>query len=60
MPIIIKKENWKNDKHCEAVDSCPSGAISQKDLECPEIDKSKCLECGLCTQICPEIFEKKD
>ena len=32
---------------------CPSGAISLNEHGVPEIDKSKCISCGLCVKECP-------
>ncbi|HEB37164.1 MAG TPA: 4Fe-4S dicluster domain-containing protein [Thermoplasmatales archaeon] len=38
------------------VDSCPSGAISMKDLNStPEIDYDKCIGCGRCVSVCPGL-----
>lgn len=44
---------------CACVDICAHQAISLKnDIEgfwYPEIDKDKCINCGLCDKICPEL-----
>ena len=36
---------------CEAV--CPRGAISFDANKRAHIDKSKCIECGMCAKVCP-------
>lgn len=36
---------------CQRV--CPAGAISMNEHGVPEIDKSKCISCGLCVKECP-------
>ena len=44
---------------CACVDVCPHKAISLKtDIEgfwYPEVDKDKCIDCGLCEKACPEL-----
>lgn len=44
---------------CACVDSCAHKAISLKtDIEgfwYPIVDKEKCVECGLCEKVCPEL-----
>ena len=44
---------------CACVDVCPHKAISLKtDIEgfwYPEVDKDKCIDCGLCEKTCPEL-----
>ena len=38
------------------VDSCPSGAISMKDVNAPPVvDYDKCIYCGKCVGICPGL-----
>lgn len=36
---------------CE--DVCPRGAITSDHLQKAHIDKSKCIECGMCAKVCP-------
>lgn len=40
---------------CEAcIDACREDAISlDNEAECPQIDYSRCLNCGKCMQVCP-------
>jgi len=53
MAIKVLVEKFKPHK-CPAVESCPVGALSQKDENSPPVvDASKCLECQLCTTVCP-------
>lgn len=61
MAAKVDSNKWPKGEKCKAVESCPVGAISQKDLEVPVVDATKCIECGLCTTIYPGIFyiEKK-
>ena len=37
---------------CQRV--CPMGAISLNEHGVPEIDKSKCVSCGLCAKVCEQ------
>ena len=41
--------------HCEAcVDACKEDAITlDSEAECPQIDYTRCLNCGKCMQVCP-------
>lgn len=53
MVIKVLIEKFKNHK-CPAVESCPVGALSQKDEKSPPVvDANKCIECQLCTTVCP-------
>ena len=38
---------------CE--DVCPRGAITSDHLQKAHIDKSKCIECGMCAKVCPYL-----
>lgn len=44
---------------CACVDVCTHGAIKLRtDIEgfwYPEVDKDKCVDCGLCEKVCPEL-----
>ncbi len=41
------------------LNACPKDAISMKEDECgyryPFVDLNKCIECGLCLKVCPEL-----
>lgn len=50
--III--ENCPQNHKCPAVKICPVKALSQKDLEAPQIDYNKCIGCGKCANLCPK------
>ena len=52
--LNIKKENCPQNHPCPAVRICPVGALSQKDLNAPEIDRAKCIKCGKCSSFCPK------
>lgn len=41
---------------------CPSEYFLGKDGLCmkAEIDRSGCIACGLCTEICPDVFRMAD
>lgn len=52
MAIKVKAEKFKKHK-CPAVETCPVGAITQKDENTPpQIDPSKCIECETCISVC--------
>ena len=54
MPIVVDKEKCAQNHACPAAASCPMGALTQKDTNSPpEVDVTKCAECGLCTTLCP-------
>lgn len=38
---------------CPSLRVCPVGALSQKGFGAPVVDKSKCIKCGKCTNLCP-------
>ena len=62
--IMIQIENKAECCGCNACgDSCTYGAITFKtDIEgfwYPEVDKEKCVDCGLCTKVCPIINVKE-
>lgn len=50
--III--DNCPQNHKCPAVKVCPVGALSQEGFEAPQIDYSKCIGCGKCSNFCPK------
>jgi len=43
MAAKVDATKWPKGEKCKAVESCPVGAISQKDLEVPQVDATKCI-----------------
>lgn len=58
---IKQKQNCCGCQACYNI--CPKGAIRMKEDEYgfkyPEVDREKCVECGLCDKVCPIINSKK-
>lgn len=57
--MIEINENYCPQNHpCPVISICPVDAIIQKDaFSAPEIDYSKCKDCGKCEKFCP-VFRK--
>jgi len=54
MAVKIDEKKCDKNHECPAAASCPVQALIQKKVGCaPEVDPQKCIECGLCTTICP-------
>lgn len=52
MAIKILSKKFKKHK-CPAIESCPVGALTQKDVNSPPIvNSSLCIECGICVTAC--------
>ena len=61
MAVIIDQTKCAKDHACPCVAQCPMSALSQKDEKsAPVVDPAKCVECGMCTQICPNGAIKLD
>ncbi len=52
--LTIKKENCPQTHSCPSVKVCPVGALSQVAFNAPEIDYTKCIACGKCSNFCPK------
>lgn len=50
---IIEEKCPQNHK-CPAVGVCPVGALSQDGFNAPQIDHTKCIKCGKCSNFCPK------
>ena len=52
MPVVIE-HRCPQDHPCPCVRMCPVDAVSQRDFAAPEIDKERCVDCGVCVKVCP-------
>ncbi|MGM5481422.1 MAG: 4Fe-4S binding protein [Nanobdellota archaeon] len=58
--ILVHEEFCPQNHKCPVVNACPTGAISQKSWRSPpEVDQSKCIDCGRCTKMCG-VFREDD
>ena len=49
MPVLINFKVCDNAEACNAINVCPTGAFHwNKEKKTLEIDKEKCIDCGLC------------
>lgn len=55
--LRLIKERCKENHPCVVVAKCPYQAISQIGYYCPDVDETKCVNCGLCPPYCPyQVF----
>ena len=49
---------------CACINVCPKGALYIKEdikgFKYPEIDKNKCINCGMCKKVCPVLSSKEE
>ncbi len=55
LAVRVSKRDCGDCLGCDADEKCPTDAISFKDGRA-HIDRGLCYNCGLCSQICPELF----
>jgi Fe-S-cluster-containing hydrogenase component 2 len=53
MAVTVIKNLCPQNHACPALRSCPQQALSQKGFSAPVVDTEKCIDCGLCAQVCP-------
>jgi Fe-S-cluster-containing hydrogenase component 2 len=59
--IIINEAYCPKNHRCPVINSCPQGAIIQKNpFSAPSIDEEKCTACGLCARYCQTFTMTKD
>lgn len=59
---VDRKEECCGCTACYSI--CPKNCIEMKEdnegFLYPEVDKTKCINCGLCEKVCPIINNKKE
>lgn len=53
MAVTVIKSKCPQNHGCPALKVCPSGALTQEGFNAPVINSAKCIDCGLCTEVCP-------
>ena len=53
MSVTIHARRCPQNHPCPSVRVCPQGALSQKGFAAPQVDASRCTNCGLCVNFCP-------
>ncbi len=51
--INVQQHKCPQNHRCPLVARCPVSAITQTGFGAPVIDQGKCIECGLCAELCP-------
>ncbi len=52
MAIKVSKFACPQNHRCPILNVCPTGAITQNGVGLPQIDESKCTNCGKCIRYC--------
>ncbi|MEM5946925.1 4Fe-4S binding protein [Spirochaetia bacterium 38H-sp] len=52
MAIKVESHRCPQNHPCPVVRVCPAGAITQRGFAAPEINTSRCIDCGICTRYC--------
>lgn len=55
--IKVRTQYCPQNHRCPTLRVCPAGALMQRGRAAPTIDRSKCTDCGLCTQSCRVFVE---
>jgi Fe-S-cluster-containing hydrogenase component 2 len=53
MTLSVKHSRCPQNHPCPSIRVCPSGALTQKGFNAPEVDKDTCTKCGKCVRFCP-------
>ena len=53
MKLRLERDRCKENHPCVVVSKCPCHAISQVGYYCPEVENSRCVNCGACVPHCP-------